>query len=85
MQILAPLVYYGFNAMIISIMAWALLSWFRPNPANPLVRILNTIVEPILLPFQKLLPPVGGVSFSAIGAIIVLELIQHAILKALQG
>jgi len=82
---LAIVVYYGFNALIFMIFAWALLSWFRLSPTNPLVRILNAIVEPILYPFQKLIPPIGGISFSALAAILVIEFLQRMILQALQG
>ena len=85
MPILAILVYYGINALIFMIVAWALLSWFQPKRTNPLVRALDAVVEPILYPFQKLIPPIGGISFSALAAMLVLEFLQRMILNALQG
>ena len=85
MPILAILVYHGINALIFLIVAWVLLSWFRPSRTNPLVRILNAIVEPMLAPFDKLIPSVGGIGFSALAAVLALELIQRLILKALLG
>ena len=85
MPILAKLVYYGINALIFLILAWALLSWFHLKPTNPLVRMLDAIVGPILYPFQQLIPPIGGISFSAMAAVLVLSLIKGLILKAIQG
>ncbi len=32
----------------------ALLSWVEPNPANPIVRTLRILTDPILRPFQRL-------------------------------
>ncbi len=69
----------------ILIFAWALLSWFHPDPRNPLVRLLHALVEPVILPFQKLLPSVGGLNFSAMAAMIVLELINDVFIRALSN
>ncbi|HJU84713.1 MAG TPA: YggT family protein [Holophagaceae bacterium] len=82
---LAILVYHGINALSLLVVVWALLSWFHLSRANPLVRTLDAIVEPILYPFQKLIPPIGGVSFAALAAILVLNLIKRLIVQALQG
>ena len=67
------------------ILVWAVLSWVHPNPRNPLVRIVEALVEPIMLPFQKLIPPIGGVSFAPLAAVLVLEWINEFFLSALAG
>ncbi len=38
----------------------AVLSWTKPDPEAPLVRILNWLTEPALIPFRRLIPPIGG-------------------------
>lgn len=70
------------NALSILIIIWALMSWFRPSPGNPLVRLLNAIVEPILLPIRAVIPPIGGFSFDAMIAILLLSLIKTIFLRA---
>jgi len=85
MHFLIFLAYWAIRIWQILIFAWALMSWFQPDPRNPLVRIIHALVEPILLPFQKLIPPMGGISFSAMAAMIVLELINDVFLRALQS
>ena len=70
------------DALSILIIIWALMSWFRPSPGNPLVRLLNAIVEPILLPIRAVIPPIGGFSFDAMIAIILLSLVKNIFLRA---
>jgi len=36
------------------IVARALISWVEPNPANPIVRTLRLLTDPILRPLQRL-------------------------------
>lgn len=52
------------------------LSWVRPNPGNPLIRFLLEVTEPILAPFQRILPPMAGLDFSPILALITLQILQ---------
>jgi YggT family protein len=56
------------------IVARVALSWFPGiDPWNPLVRLLRALVDPVLLPFRRLLPTFGGIDFSPVLAIIVLS------------
>lgn len=59
------------------IFAWAISSWFSPNPKARWFIVLRTIVEPILYPFQKLIPNLGPFDFSTLAALIVLRLISE--------
>jgi YggT family protein len=86
MQTFAFVLYQIIRALIWLIVAWALLSWFpNVNPRNPLVKALNAVVEPVLYPFQKLIPPIGPINISAIVAILVLQLIQSFVVQALMA
>ena len=38
----------------------ALLSWFKPDPEAPLVRLLIWITEPVLAQIRRIVPPIGG-------------------------
>ena len=74
---------WAIRAWVILIFAWAILSWFHPDPRNPLVRAVDALVEPIMLPFQKLIPPIGGLSLAPLVAVLVLEWINEFFLRAL--
>jgi YggT family protein len=61
---------------IILIFARVLLSWFPGIPPwHPAVRLLAAVTDPILLPFRRLLPTIGGLVFSPIVAIVALQVV----------
>ena len=58
------------------------LSWFPGiDPWNPLVRVLRAVVDPVLLPFRRMLPTFGGIDFSPIVAIIVLSWLSRLVTR----
>ncbi|MFC1853756.1 YggT family protein [candidate division CSSED10-310 bacterium] len=61
----------GFYTIIIII--GAIMSWFRPDPFNPLVQWIETVCAPILAPFRKVIPLLGGIDLSPIVVILLLE------------
>lgn len=83
MLLLIQIAYWAIRVWVILIFVWAIMSWFRPDPRNPLVRIVDSLVEPIMLPFQKLIPPIGGLSLAPLVAVLVLEYINEIFLRAL--
>jgi YggT family protein len=61
---------------VILIFIRILISWFPGVPPwHPLVRMLSALVDPVLVPFRRLLPTLGGLDFSPIVAIVVLQLV----------
>ena len=81
-----PLVFaiasYLIDGLIILLIISAVMSWFHPNPRHPVVRFVNAAVDPLLRPINALIPPLGGISFSAIIAVILLRIIQQLFLRA---
>ena len=63
----------GFFTIIIII--GALLSWVSPDPYNPVVQTIYGISEPLLEPFRKLIPNLGGLDISPIIAILCFQII----------
>ncbi|HOQ80486.1 MAG TPA: YggT family protein [Candidatus Cloacimonadota bacterium] len=57
----------------------AIISWFSPDPYNPLYRALISITEPILEPFRRVLPSFGGLDLSPIVVILIIEYIIKGI------
>jgi YggT family protein len=57
----------GFFSVIIII--GALLSWVSPDPSNPVVQAIYGISEPLLSPFRRVIPHLGGLDISPILAL----------------
>lgn len=61
------------NLFFFVILIRIILSWVSPNNYNPITALLTTISEPILRPFRRLIPPIGGLDISPIFAIVLLQ------------
>ena len=68
-----------FFALIISV----ILSWVAPGSYNPGAQLVNQICEPLLMPFRKLLPNLGGLDPSPIFAFLALKLIDMLVINNL--
>lgn len=73
---LALLIQFAATALLWMIIIRALLSFVSPDPYNPVVQMLHRLSEPILKPFRKLLPPIGGLDLSPLLAVLVLQLVR---------
>ncbi len=52
------------------------------GPRNQFARILNTLTDPVLVPIQKVIPPIGGtVDISPWVAILLLQLLGRAVVS----
>ena len=79
--------------LIWAIIISAILSWLvafnviniRHPFAYNVVRFLEAVTRPVLRPFQRVIPPLGGVDISPIVAILVLVGIRSILLPALHG
>lgn len=80
MAILINFINIFFNLLIVALFIRIILSWFRISEENILIKVLNEVTDPILLPFQKIIPPVGMIDFSPIAAFIALEVVKELIL-----
>jgi len=63
---------------MILIIIRAILSWFSPDPYNPLYQLLIKITEPVLGRIRKLIPT-PGIDFSPFIAIILINIISSFI------
>jgi len=60
----------------VAVLVQALLSWVAPGTYNPATQLLHRICEPLLAPFRRLIPPIGGLDFSALFVLIGLQALQ---------
>jgi YggT family protein len=65
-----------FFALIVSV----ILSWVAPGSYNPGAQLVNQICEPVLAPFRKLLPNLGGLDISPIFAFIAINLVDRFVI-----
>ena len=53
---------------------------------HPLVRFLHTVTDPVLAPFQRIMPGNAvGIDFSPLLAILTLQAIDHLLISALRS
>ena len=75
-----------FGVLDLAILARVLISWFRPDPDNPLVRIVWEITEPIMRPLRRIIPPLGGtLDITPMIALFLLEVVQRFLMAALRS
>lgn len=55
------------------LIVYAILSWVQPH--SPIAGILYRLSEPVLRPFRKVIPLIGGVDLSALIAIVLLQVV----------
>lgn len=58
-----------------------LLSWFPIPQDHPAVRVLRAITEPVLAPVRRVLPAMGGMDFSPLVVLILLQFLKSALFR----
>jgi YggT family protein len=57
----------------VALFIYVLLSWFGDRGVNPMAALLGELIEPLLRPARRLLPPIGGLDLSALVVILLLQ------------
>jgi YggT family protein len=68
--------YYGMFVIIIA-------SWVAPHSHNPALNLLQQLIEPVVAPFRKILPPLGVIDLSPMIFLMVLHIIRAYLLPNL--
>lgn len=68
-SLMVEMYFWGLIAMII-------ISWVAPQSYHPAVLLLRQLVEPVMTPFRKLLPPMGGLDLSPLLAFMALNVVR---------
>lgn len=64
------------NIYYIAMLATIILSWVAAGSRHPAVHLIHQIAEPVLAPFRRLLPAMGGIDFSPMLAFIAIYVVQ---------
>jgi YggT family protein len=78
----------GITALFINIFFYALiisviLSWVAQGSHNPAAMLVNQLCEPLLMPFRRLLPNLGGLDLSPIFAFMAIKLLDMLVINNL--
>lgn len=87
-MMLLKIVQLAFNFYNFLILGYCILTWIPMRPSGFLYDLgmaLDAIVGPFLRFFQRFIPPMGGIDFSPVIAIIALEVIQNVVIRLLLG
>lgn len=69
---IVKLIVLSINLFVYAIFIRIILSWISQGNYNPATAIIATLTEPVLRPFRRIIPPMGGFDISPIFAIILL-------------
>ena len=76
MYLLSNILHRIIQVMILIVIAQVVLSYFM-SPFHPVRRFIDGIVNPLLTPIRRFLPMVGGLDFSPLVLIILLQLLDY--------
>ena len=66
-----------FTLYSLAFIARALLPWFRISYYHPAMQFLIRVTEPVLAPLRRYIPPVGGVDFTPMVALLILWFVKQ--------
>lgn len=67
------LVIHSLYLFLFAIIIGVVLSWFAPQTYNPMVAMVHSVSEPVLRPFRKISPNLGGIDISPLFALILIQ------------
>ena len=86
--LLLPWGLIGIFSLFLKIIFWSMiisviLSWVAPGSRIPGAELVAQITEPVLAPFRRLIPNLGGLDISPIFAFIAIQLLQSWVIPRL--
>jgi YggT family protein len=69
-----------FDVYSLLVLAAVILSWTRVRPDNPIRKITNATVEPVLEPIRRVIPSIGGLDISPLILLLGLRLLRSVLL-----
>jgi len=73
----------AFEVLVWLIIIRCILSFVRHDPYQPVFKFIYDVTEPVMAPFRRLVPVVGGLDFSPLIAIMVVELVRRLVYAVL--
>jgi YggT family protein len=80
---LIQLIYFISEALIILVIISVILSYVM-DPYHPVRRWVDSVVQPLLTPIRRVVPPVAGLDFSPLVLIILIQLLANLLGRLLR-
>lgn len=86
--LLLPWALIGIFSLLLKIIFWSMiisviLSWVAPGSRSPGAELVSQITEPVLAPFRRFIPNLGGLDISPIFLFILIQLLQIKVIPFL--
>jgi len=72
-----------FDLVSLLIILRAFLSFVRPDPYHPVIRLINQMTDPVLEPLRRVVPPLGMVDITPVIALVLLRVLQRLLVTIL--
>lgn len=82
---IAALVSLVINTFLFGILIQVIISWVNPNSYNPALGLLNSLCEPVLAPFRRIIPAVSGFDLSPLVAMIALQVLNMLLVPPIRN
>jgi YggT family protein len=83
-MIISQIIRYLFELVSIVVVVDVILSFFM-SPFHPVRMFLDRIVNPLLSPIRKIVPPLFNMDFSPVIFLILWQLLESLLLRLVQG
>ena len=80
---LAQLLQMVFQIYTLILIVRVLITWVNPDPFNPVVQFLSRVTDPVLEPLRRVIPPLGPIDLSPVVALLLLQALQHFVVRTL--
>lgn len=81
--LLIQIVNIAFSVLIWMVIIRCLLSFIPHNPYQSIIRFVYEVTEPIMAPFRRLVPMLGGLDLSPIVVVLALEVVRWAVIQVI--
>ena len=75
------------SVYVLVLIVRAILSWFPLRPDSgliPVVQAMDTIINPVLMPLRRVIPPLGMFDMSYLALFIIIDIVQSALCGGLR-
>lgn len=69
------------DAFVWLIIIRALMSWLSPDPRNPIVQLIVSLTDPVMIPFSRVIPPIGAIDISPMILIFVVYFVKVMLIR----
>jgi YggT family protein len=82
----AEVLHYLLEGLLLVVLVNAVLSWVRPDPANPIVMLLDRVSDFVCDPLRRLFPTVfGGIDVAPVIVMLVIVFLDRFVVGSLRG